>query len=135
MRNRILIPTACTLLGVAGLIWCSWDAAARRAALFTAVKIHSPEEVNWEPENAPDWFVVDSPQTLTPYEATARAAFPQDQEAGTEDQAFQLFRFVAELGGANAYKKNTRSAPSDNVRTMMEQAEAQGFQGNCSDYS
>ena len=42
---------------------------------------------------------------------------------------------MAELGGADADKKNTRSAPSDNVRTMMEQADAQEFQGNCSDYS
>ena len=136
MRNRILIPAACTLLGVAGLIWCGWDAAARRAALFTAVKVHSPEEVYWDPENAPDWFVVDSPQTLTPYEATARAALPQGQEdATTEEQAFQLFQYVAELGGANAFKKNARSAPSDNVRTMMEQADSKEFQGNCSDYS
>ena len=135
VRNRILIPALCLLIGLAGLIWCTSDAAARRAALFTAVKLHTPEEVNWDPDDAPDWFVVDSSETLRPYKEKARAVLAPNDPSTTEDQAFQLFRFVAELGGPNAYKREGRSAPSDNVRTMMEQADKREFQGNCSDYS
>ena len=134
MPRKAILPVALILLGLAGLIWCAWDAAASRSALMSAVKVNSTAQIDWQPENAPDWYVVDSSEALASYESVAQGLIAPGEDT-TEGRAFRLFHHVSQLGGHDVYEQDVRSVPSDDVRVMMEQANSHEFQGNCSDYS
>lgn len=100
-----------------------------RAALFQIIETTDPVDLNWNPENAPEWYKSDSTELFEDFSHEAEVV---TRRAATEFGKYvALMSYTRNLGRETSREEVIDSDSVWEVRELLKQ----GFKGNCAHYS